>query len=142
MALETTFAIIKPDAVKANHTGKIISMMEDAGLTIVGAKMIKMTTEQAQEFYGVHSERPFFQDLVAFISSGPVMVLALQGDNAITAYRTLMGATNPAEATEGTIRKAFAKSIDENAVHGSDGPDTAKTEVAFFFSPSELHTQA
>ena len=142
MALETTFAIIKPDAVREKHTGQIIAMMEAANLTIIGAKMMTLSAEQAQEFYGVHSERPFFQDLVSFISSGPVMVLALQGDNAIAAYRTLMGATNPADADEGTIRKAFAKSIDENAVHGSDGTDTAKTEVAFFFSPAELHARA
>jgi nucleoside-diphosphate kinase len=136
---EITLSIIKPDAVHARHTGKIIAMMEERGLTIRAMKMLTLSKQQASAFYAVHSARPFYNDLVSFMSSGPVVALALSGDHAIADYRALMGATNPAQAAEGTIRKAFAKSIDENAVHGSDGLDTAAIEVAFFFSPEEIH---
>ena len=138
MSTERTISIIKPDAVAKNVIGEIYARFEKAGLRIVAAKMLQLSREQAEGFYAVHKERPFFNDLVDFMVSGPVMVQVLEGDNAITRNREVMGATNPAEAAPGTIRADFAKSIDENAVHGSDGPDTAKTEIAYFFSEDEL----
>jgi nucleoside-diphosphate kinase len=138
MALERTFSIIKPDAVAKNIIGKIYSRFEKAGLKIIASKMLHMSKAQAEGFYAVHKDRPFFNDLVAFMTSGPVMVQALEGENAIALNREIMGATNPAEAAEGTIRRDFAVSIDENAVHGSDGPDTAKAEIAYFFSNDEI----
>ena len=133
MAIEQTFSIIKPDAVAKNIIGEIYSRFEKAGLRIVAAKMLHLTKEQAQGFYAVHRERPFYHDLVEFMTSGPVMVQVLEGENAILKNRELMGATNPQEAEPGTIRADFATTVDENAVHGSDGPDTAKEEIAFFF---------
>ena len=133
MATEQTFSIIKPDAVAKNIIGEIYSRFEKAGLRIVAAKMLHLTKEQAQGFYAVHRERPFYHDLVEFMTSGPVMVQVLEGENAILKNRELMGATNPQEAEPGTIRADFATTVDENAVHGSDGPDTAKEEIAFFF---------
>ena len=133
MAVEQTLSIIKPDAVSKNVIGQIYAMFEQAGLSIVAARMLQLSEEQAGEFYAVHKERPFYDDLVKFMSSGPVMVQVLEGENAIAAHRDVMGATNPAEAVEGTIRQRFATSIDENAVHGSDAADTAKEEIAFFF---------
>jgi len=133
MALERTFSIIKPDAVAKNIIGKIYSRFEKNGLTIVASKMLHLTREQAEGFYAVHKERPFFKDLCDFMTSGPVMVQVLEGDNAITKNREIMGATNPQEATEGTIRADFAETVDENAVHGSDAPETAAVEIAFFF---------
>jgi nucleoside-diphosphate kinase len=138
MSTERTISIIKPDAVAKNVIGEIYARFEKAGLRIVAAKMLQLSREQAEGFYAVHKERPFFNDLVDFMVSGPVMVQVLEGENAITTNREVMGATNPAEAAPGTIRADFAKSIDENAVHGSDGPDTAKTEIAYFFSEDEL----
>lgn len=133
MAVERTLSIIKPDAVSKNVIGKIYQRFEDAGLTVVAARMMHLTAEQAGEFYAVHKERPFYNDLVAFMTSGPVMVQALEGENAIAAHRDVMGATNPAEAAPGTIRADFATSIDENACHGSDAAETAAVEIAFFF---------
>ena len=138
MALERTFSIIKPDATKRNLTGKIIDRFESNGLRIVASKRIHMTREQAGEFYGVHKERPFYNDLVDFMISGPVVVQVLEGENAIAKNREIMGATNPAEAAEGTIRKDFAESIDANSVHGSDAPETAEEEIKFFFTDDEL----
>jgi len=131
--MERTLSIIKPDGVEKNVIGEIYKRFEDSGLTIVEAKMLLLTREQAEGFYAVHKERPFFNDLVDYMISGPVMVQVLEGENAIEKNRELMGATNPAEADEGTIRKDFATSIEENTVHGSDGPDTAKEEISFFF---------
>jgi len=133
VSVERTLSIIKPDAVAKNVIGKIYSRFEKAGLKIVAAKMQHLSREQAEGFYDVHRERPFFNDLVEFMTSGPVMIQALEGDNAIAMNRELMGATNPAEADAGTIRADFASSIEANAVHGSDGPDTAKAEIAYFF---------
>ena len=138
MAIERTFSIIKPDATKRNLTGKIIDRFESNGLRIVASKRIHMTREQAGEFYGVHKERPFYNDLVDFMISGPVVVQVLEGENAIAKNREIMGATNPAEADEGTIRKDFAESIDANSVHGSDAPETAAEEIRFFFTDDEL----
>lgn len=138
MAIERTFSIIKPDATKRNLTGKIIDRFESAGLRIIASKRIQMTKEQAEGFYGVHKERPFFNDLVSFMISGPVVVQVLEGENAVLKNRELMGATNPADADEGTIRKDFAESIDANSVHGSDSPETAAEEIKFFFSDDEL----
>jgi nucleoside-diphosphate kinase len=138
MPQERTISIIKPDAVAKNVIGEIYSRFEKAGLKVVAAKMMQLSEEKAGEFYAVHKERPFYADLVAFMTSGPVMVQLLEGENAIAVHREVMGATNPAEAAAGTIRADFATSIDENAVHGSDGPDTAKAEMAFFFSDDEL----
>lgn len=138
MAIERTFSIVKPDAVAKNVIGEIYSRFEKGGLTIIASKMVQLTREQAEGFYAVHKERPFFNDLVEFMISGPVMVQVLEGENAILRNRELMGATNPAEADAGTIRADFASSIDENAVHGSDAPETAKEEIAFFFSDEEL----
>lgn len=133
MSVERTLSIIKPDAVAKNVIGEIYSRFEKAGLKIVAAKMQHLSRSEAEGFYAVHRERPFFNDLVGFMTSGPVMIQALEGENAIALNRQLMGATNPAEADAGTIRADFAKSIDANAVHGSDGPDTARTEIAYFF---------
>ena len=138
MATERTISIIKPDAVAKNVIGKIYSCFEDAGLTVVASKMMHLSQEQAGQFYEVHKERPFYNDLVAFMTSGPVMVQVLEGENAIAAYRDVMGATNPAEADAGTIRAEFAESIDANTVHGSDAPETAIEEIAFFFSEDEI----
>ena len=138
MSQERTISIIKPDAVAKNVIGEIYSRFEKAGLKIVAAKMIQLSREQAGEFYAVHKERPFYGELIDFMTSGPVMVQVLEGENAIAKNREVMGATNPKEAAAGTIRADFAESIDENAVHGSDGPDTAKTEIAFFFSEDEI----
>ncbi|MHA7871856.1 MAG: nucleoside-diphosphate kinase [Hyphococcus sp.] len=138
MALERTFSIIKPDATRRNLTGKIIAKLEEGGLRVVASKRIHMTREQAEGFYAVHKERPFFGELVEFMMSGPVVVQVLEGENAIAKNREIMGATNPAEAAAGTIRAEFAESIGENSVHGSDGPDTAKEEIAFFFSDNEI----
>ncbi len=138
MAIERTISIIKPDAVAKNVVGQIYTCFEEAGLKVIAAKMMHLSQEQAGEFYAVHKERPFYNDLVSFMTSGPVMVQVLEGENAIAAHRDVMGATNPAEAAEGTIRARFASSIDENAVHGSDAADTAATEIAFFFKDNEL----
>lgn len=138
MALERTFSIIKPDAIAKDIIGKIYSRFEKAGLQVIAARMLHLTKEQAEGFYEIHKDRPFFNDLVAFMTSGPVMVQVLEGDNAIALNRELMGATDPQEAAEGTIRADFARSIDENAVHGSDGPDTAKVEIAYFFPDQDL----
>ncbi len=138
MAVERTISIIKPDAVAKNVIGEIYSRFEKAGLKIVAAKMAHLTREQAEGFYAVHKERPFFNDLVSFMISGPVMIQALEGEDAIAKNRDLMGATNPAQAAAGTIRADFAVSIDENAVHGSDSPETAATEIAYFFKADEI----
>ncbi len=138
MALERTFSIIKPDATKRNLTGKIIAKFEEAGLRIVASKRIHMTREQAEGFYAVHKERPFFGELVNFMISEPVVVQVLEGEDAIAKNREVMGATNPAEAAEGTIRKEFALSIGENSVHGSDAPETAAEEIKYFFSDDEI----
>lgn len=138
MTKERTLSIIKPDAVGKNHIGEIIARFEKAGLTVVAAKMIHLSKEKAEGFYAVHKERPFFKDLVGFMITGPVLVMALEGDNAIAKNREIMGATDPKKAAPGSIRADFAKSIDENAVHGSDAPETAKAEIAFFFKPEEL----
>ncbi len=138
MAVERTISIIKPDAVAKNVIGEIYSRFEKAGLKIVAARMLHLSKEQAEGFYAVHKERPFFNDLVAFMTSGPVMVQVLEGEDAIAKNREVMGATNPKDAAPGTIRADFASTIDENAVHGSDGPDTAKTEIAYFFKPEEI----
>ena len=138
MAIQRTFSIIKPDATARNITGKIISKFEDAGLRVVASKRIRMTREQAEGFYAVHKERPFFGELVDFMISGPVVVQVLEGEDAIAKNREVMGATNPADAAEGTIRKEFALSVGENSVHGSDAPETAAEEIKFFFSDDEL----
>jgi nucleoside-diphosphate kinase len=138
MQHEHTLSIIKPDAVKKNVIGKIISRFEDAGLKIAAAKMMQLTRAQAEGFYAVHKDRPFFKDLVSFMISGPVLVQVLEGPDAIVKNRHIMGATNPKEAAPGTIRADFADSIDANAVHGSDAPETAKEEIAYFFSKEEI----
>lgn len=138
MAVQRTFSIIKPDATKRNITGKVNAKIEEAGLRIVAQKRVQLTEEQAGGFYAVHKERPFYGDLVKFMMSGPVVVQVLEGEDAIKAYRTVMGATNPAEADAGTIRAEFAESIDANTVHGSDAPETAAEEIAFFFSEDEI----
>jgi nucleoside-diphosphate kinase len=138
MARERTFSILKPDATERNLTGAINAMIEKAGLRIVGQKRVRITKEQAERFYGVHKDRPFFGELVQFMTSGPVVVQVLEGENAIAKYREVMGATDPSKAAEGTIRKAHAKSIGENSVHGSDAPDTAVKEIAQFFSENEI----
>lgn len=138
MAIERTLSIIKPDAVAKGVMGQILSRFEQAGLKIVAAKKMHLSREQAEQFYGVHRERPFFNDLVKFMISGPVLVQVLEGENAIVRNRELMGATNPKDAAPGTIRADFAASIDENAVHGSDAPETAKEEIAFFFKTDEI----
>jgi nucleoside-diphosphate kinase len=133
MALERTFSIVKPDAVAKNVIGKIYSRFEENGLKIVASKMLHLSREQAEGFYAVHKERPFFNDLCDFMTSGPVMVQVLEGENAIAKNREIMGATNPQEAAPGTIRADFAQTVDENAVHGSDAPETAAVEIEFFF---------
>lgn len=138
MAIERTFSIIKPDAVAKNVIGQIYSRFEANGLQIVAAKMLHLTKAQAEGFYAEHSERGFFNDLIAFMISGPVMMQVLEGENAVLAHREIMGATNPKDAAAGTIRADFASSIDENAVHGSDALDTAAREIAYFFSADEL----
>jgi len=138
MALERTLSIIKPDAVAKNVIGKIYSRFEDGGLRIVAAKMVHLSREQAENFYAVHRERPFFKDLVDFMISGPVMVQVLEGEDAIAKNREIMGATDPKNAAPGTIRADFAETVDENAVHGSDAPETAATEIAFYFGTAEL----
>lgn len=138
MALERTFSIVKPDATKRNLTGAIVAMLEAGGLRVVAQKRIHLTKAQAGVFYGVHKERPFYDELCEFMSSEPIVVQVLEGENAIARNREIMGATNPAEADEGTIRKTYALSIGENSVHGSDAPETAKEEIAYFFSGLEL----
>ncbi len=138
MAVTRTFSIIKPDATRRNLTGAVTKMLEEAGLRVVASKRIQMTREQAEGFYGVHKERSFFGELVAFMISGPVVVQALEGEDAVKRNRDVMGATNPADAAEGTIRKAFAESIEANSVHGSDSDENAAIEIAFFFKPEEL----
>jgi nucleoside-diphosphate kinase len=139
MAIERTLSIIKPDAVAKNVIGKIYQRFEDAGLKIIAARLAHLSRSEAEAFYAVHSARPFFKDLVDFMVSGPVMIQVLEGENAITKNRDLMGATDPKKAVPGTIRADFADSIDANAVHGSDGPDTAKVEVAFFFAGMNVY---
>jgi nucleoside-diphosphate kinase len=138
MAIERTFSIIKPDAVAKNVIGAVTAKLEAAGLRVLASKMVRLTEAQAKAFYAVHKERPFYNDLVKFMTEGPVVVQVLEGDNAIAKNREVMGATNPEKAAAGTIRKEFATNIERNAVHGSDGPDTAREEVAFFFSTAEL----
>jgi len=136
--LERTFSIIKPDAVAAGHAGEILAMMEGAGFRLLGCRMLRMSTAQAREFYAVHRSRPFYEGLVNFMTEGPVIVLALEREDAILKLREVMGATNPANAAEGTIRKRFGTSIERNAVHGSDAPETAQTELRFFFRSCEV----
>jgi len=140
MAIERTLSIIKPDAVAKNVIGKIYSRFEDNGLKIIAAKLAWLSPQEAGEFYAVHKERPFYKDLVSFMTSGPVMIQALEGENAIAKNRELMGATDPKKADPGTIRADFAESIDANAVHGSDGPDTAKVEIGFFFPAMSVYS--
>ena len=139
MAIERTLSIIKPDAVKKNVIGQIYSRFEGAGLKVIAARMTWLSEQEAGQFYAVHKERPFFKDLVSFMTSGPVMIQALEGENAIAKNRELMGATDPKKADKGTIRADFAESIDANAVHGSDAPETAATEIAFFFPACEVY---
>ena len=141
MALERTFSIVKPDAVAKNVIGKIYSRFETNGLTVVAAKMKHLSRQEAEGFYAVHRERPFFKDLVEFMISGPVMIQVLQGDGAIAKNRELMGATDPKKAAQGTIRADFAQSIDANAVHGSDAPETAAVEIAYFFPTMEVYSR-
>jgi nucleoside-diphosphate kinase len=138
MATERTFSIIKPDATRRNLTGAITRMLEEAGLRVVASRRIHMTRDQAEGFYAVHRERPFFNDLVVFMTSGPVVVQVLEGENAVARNREVMGATNPAQADEGTIRKTYAESIEANSVHGSDSPENATIEIDFFFRPEEI----
>ena len=142
MAIERTLSIIKPGAVRDNHIGGIVAKFEAAGLRVVAQKMIRMSEAQAGDFYGVHRERPFFGELVEFMTYGPVVVQVLEGENAIQANRDVMGATNPANAAPATIRAEFATSITENAVHGSDSPDTARTEISFFFKDGEIFSRS
>ncbi len=139
MALERTFSIIKPDATRRNLTGEIIARFEKAGLKVVASRRIRLSQAQAESFYAVHRERPFFNSLVSFMTSGPVVVQVLEGENAIAKNREVMGATDPSKADAGTIRKDFAESIEANSVHGSDAPETAAEEIRFFFSDSEIH---
>lgn len=141
MSQEQTLSILKPDAVAANHIGAILLRFEKAGLKIIAVKMVHLTTEQAKAFYAVHAHRPFFQELVTFMTEGPVLVSVLEGDNAVVKNRDLMGATNPKEAASETIRADFAKSIDKNAVHGSDSTENAKQEIAFFFKQQEIFSR-
>lgn len=138
MAVTRTFSIIKPDATRRNLTGAINAKIEEAGLRIIGQRRIQMTREQAQAFYAVHAERPFYNDLVEFMTSGPVVVQVLEGENAVTSYREIMGATNPADAADGTIRKLFAESIEANSVHGSDSDENAAIEIGHFFTDSDI----
>ena len=138
MATERTFSIIKPDATRRNLTGAVTAMLEQAGLRVVASRRIRMTKDQAEGFYAVHRERPFFSDLVSFMTSGPVVVQVLEGEDAVAENRRVMGATNPANAEEGTIRRTHAESIEANTVHGSDSAENAATEIAFFFTPDEI----
>ena len=138
MAIERTFSIIKPDAVAAGQAGEILAMITQAGFKVLALRMTSLTTKQAEGFYAVHRERPFFRSLVQYMTSGPVIVQVLEGENAVARNREVMGATNPANAAEGTIRKLFAKSIEANSVHGSDSPENARTEIAYFFAQTEL----
>jgi nucleoside-diphosphate kinase len=138
MSIERTFSIVKPDGVEKNLIGEVYRRFESAGLQIVAARMVQLTRAQAEEFYGVHKERPFFNDLVAYMTSGPVMVQVLEGENAVLLNREIMGATNPADADPGTIRADFAASIEENVVHGSDAPETAAEEIRFFFDADQV----
>lgn len=138
MAIERTFSIVKPDAVGNNLIGRIYQRFEDAGLRVVAVRMVHLQREQAEQFYAVHKERPFYRDLVDFMTSGPVLVQVLEGENAIALNREVMGATNPADAAADTIRADFASSVEQNAVHGSDAPETAAQEIAFFFSPEQI----
>jgi nucleoside-diphosphate kinase len=138
MATERTFSIIKPDATRRNLTGAITQKLEEAGLRVIASRRIRMTREQAEGFYGVHRERPFFNDLCSFMTSGPVVVQVLEGENAVARNREVMGATNPEQAAEGTIRKSFAESIEANSVHGSDSAENAQIEIDFFFKPDEI----
>ena len=138
MAIERTFSILKPDATKRNLTGEINTCLEQAGLRIIAQKRIQMSTAQAENFYGVHRERGFFRDLVSFMTSGPVVVQVLEGENAVAAHRDIMGATNPAQAAAGTIRARFAESIEANSVHGSDSAENAATEISYFFAGTEI----
>jgi nucleoside-diphosphate kinase len=138
MAVTRTFSIIKPDATRRNLTGAVTKMLEEAGLRVVASRRIRMTRDQAEGFYAVHKERPFYADLCAFMTSGPVVVQVLEGEDAVKLNRDVMGATNPAEAAPGTIRKAYAESIEANSVHGSDSDENAATEIAFFFTPEEI----
>jgi nucleoside-diphosphate kinase len=141
MAIEQTLSIIKPDGVKKNVIGKIVAMFEENGLKIAASKMVQLTRAEAEGFYAVHKARPFFGELCDFMCSGPVVLMVLEGENAIAKNREIMGATNPANAAPGTIRKLFASSIGENTVHGSDGADTARTEIAWFFSGNEIFSR-
>ncbi len=136
--IERTFSIIKPDAVAAGHAGEILSMLEQAGFRLLGLRMLRLKQEQAREFYAVHRGKAFYESLVSFMTEGPVIVLALEREDAIAKLREVMGATNPANAAEGTVRKRFAANIERNAIHGSDAPETAQTELGFFFSTSDL----
>ncbi|MFH1357773.1 MAG: nucleoside-diphosphate kinase [bacterium] len=140
MTIQRTLSIIKPDATKRNLVGKILAHIEDAGLKILGTRMLWLSENQAKEFYAVHKERPFYNDLVEYMTSGPVVVTCLEGENAIEKYREVMGATNPENAADGTIRKLYAESLQCNSVHGSDAPETAQTEVSFFFNDESLFT--
>ena len=141
MAVERTFSIIKPDATRRNLTGEIVARFEKAGLRVIAQKRIRMTRQQAEGFYAVHKQRPFFAGLVEFMTSGPVVVQVLEGDNAIAKNREVMGATDPKKAVKGTIRADFAESIDANAVHGSDAPDTARNEIGYFFPSLDIHSR-
>ena len=138
MAVTRTFSIIKPDATRRNLTGAVTKMLEEAGLRVVASKRIRMSREQAEGFYGVHRERPFFNDLCSFMTSGPVVVQVLEGEDAVKRNRAVMGATNPADAAEGTIRKTYAEGIEANSVHGSDSDENARIEIAYFFKPEEI----
>ena len=138
MPVTRTFSIIKPDATRRNLTGAVTKMLEEAGLRVVASKRIRMNREQAEGFYAVHKERPFFNDLCTFMTSGPVVVQVLEGEDAVARNREIMGATNPAQAAEGTIRKTYAESIEANSVHGSDSEENARTEIDFFFRPEEI----
>ena len=138
MAIQRTFSIIKPDATRRNLTGQITAKLEEAGLRVIASKRVQLTEDQAKAFYAVHKERPFYSDLVAFMTSGPVVVQVLEGEEAVNKNREVMGATNPANAEDGTIRKLFAESVEANSVHGSDAPETAAEEISFFFSNCEI----
>ncbi len=140
MTIEQTLSIIKPDAVSQNLIGEILTRFEKAGLKIVAAKMVHLTLDQAKAFYAVHAARPFYMDLVTFMTEGPVFISVLEGENAVALHRSIMGATNPKDAAPGTIRRDFAQSIDRNAVHGSDSLENGKKEIDFFFNPSEIHS--
>ena len=139
MALERTLSIVKPDGVKGNLIGEVYRRFERAGLSIIAARMLQLSQREAEGFYAVHRERPFFRDLVRYMTSGPVIVQVLEGDGAVARHRDIMGATDPKQAAPGTIRADFASSIEQNVVHGSDGPETAAREIAYFFSVTELH---